>query len=228
MKTALSLFAIIFLAACASNVNPLQHFEPAAEVSGRPQSEYRIQVGDQLDIKFFYNSELNESVQVRPDGKISLQLLGEIIIYNMTPSELENMLKEKYSPHLATAEVAVIVRAFNMQKVYVDGEVARPGALPLVGFMTVLQSISQAGGVKSNARTGEVLVIRRGEGGKPVVLKVNVNRAAKGKDMSQDVYLAPFDIVYVPRTAVGDVNQFVDNYIRKNIPIGVGTGFSLF
>jgi protein involved in polysaccharide export with SLBB domain len=192
-----------------------------------PQGDYRIQTGDQLDIKFFYNSELNESVAIRPDGRITMQLLGEIKVHDMTPSQLENLLKEQYGSRLSHPEVSVIVRSFNMQKVFVDGQVARPGAFPLLGFMTVMQSISQAGGLKDGARKNEIIVIRRGDQVKPVVLKVNLKKAMSGKDMSQDIYLAPFDIVYVPRSTIGNVNDFVDSYLRKNIPVGAGVGMGI-
>jgi polysaccharide biosynthesis/export protein len=191
------------------------------------QGEYRIQAGDQLDIKFFYNNELNESVSVRPDGRISLQLIGEISVHDLTPSDLETMLKEKYSSRLAIPEVSVIVRSFNMHKVFIDGHVAKPGAIPLMGFMTVMQSISQAGGLREGARKKEILVIRRDELGKPVVIKINLEKSMTGEDMDQDIFLAPFDVVFVPRSTIGNVNQFVDLYIRKNLPIGAGVGYSI-
>jgi protein involved in polysaccharide export with SLBB domain len=228
MRSILSLFLVLFLAACATPVhNSLPAYQSQTNGVMTPQEDYRIQTGDQLDIKFFYNSELNESVVVRPDGRISLQLLSEIKVHDMTPSQLEDRLKERYVSQLAKPEVAVIVRSFNMQKVFVDGHVVKPGALPLIGFMTVMQSISQSGGLRDGARKGEILVIRRGDQGQPVVLKVNLKKAMKGEDVSQDIYLAPFDIVFVPKSAIGDVNQFVDLYIRKNLPIGAGVGYSI-
>jgi len=225
MRRILSLFWVVILAACATPVHdPLLVYQSQTNEAMTPQEEYMIQTGDQLDIKFFYNSELNESVVVRPDGRISLQLLGQTKVHGMTPSQLENLLKERYVSQLAKPEVAVIVRSFNMQKVYVDGHVVKPGTFPLLGFMTVMQSISEAGGLKDGARKKEVLIIRRGENGKPVVLRINLDKAMSGEDMSQNIYLAPFDIVFVSKSAIGNVNEFVDLYLRKNIPIGIGYG----
>ena len=228
MRLILSLSLVFFGAACATPMHdPLPVYQSQTNGAMTLQEEYRIQKGDQLDIKFFYNSELNESVVARPDGKITLQLLGEISVFDKTPSDLENLLKERYASQLAKPEVAVIVRSFNMQKVYVDGHVVKPGAFPLLGFMTVMQSISEAGGLKDGARKKEVLIIRRGENGKPVVLRINLDKAMSGEDMSQNIYLAPFDIVFVPKSGIGNVNQFVDLYLRKNIPIGVGVGYGI-
>lgn len=226
MLSCLSL--VVLLVACATPVqNPIPVYESQMNEALTAQADYKIQTGDQLDIKFFYNSELNESVVVRPDGRITLQLLSQIKVYGMTPSQLEDLLKEGYASQLAKPEVAVIVRSFNMHKVFVDGYVNKPGALPLIGFKTVMQSISEAGGLKDGARKKEILVIRRSDQGKPVVLKLNLSKAMSGEDMSQDIYLDPFDIVFVPSSAIADVNQFVDLYLKKNIPVNTGIGYAI-
>lgn len=187
------------------------------------QADYRISPGDVLDIKFFYNPELNETIMVRPDGRISLQLANEITAAGLTPEELRTTLMERYRKDINRPEVSVIVRSFNMQRVYVDGEVVRPGMLPLAGPVTIHQAIAAAGGFLPTARRTEVIIIRQA-GGKPVPLQVDMERVIKNEDPAQDVLLAPFDIVYVPRSAVGEVNRFVDLYIRRNIPIGAGIG----
>ena len=109
--------------------------------------EYRIQAGDQLDIKFFYNRDLNEQVTVRPDGLISLQLVKPTAAAGLTPEQLTDRLKKEYGAQLKDPDIVVIVRSFAAQRVFVDGEVARPGLVPLTGPTTVLQAISQAGGI---------------------------------------------------------------------------------
>jgi len=205
------------------NPTPLHH--QAVQASLNSEKEYRIQVGDQLDIKFFYNPELNEQVTVRPDGRISLQLVHEVMVAGLTPSELTQRLKQKYAPELKKPEIAVIVRSFGAYKIYVDGEVNKSGMFPIVGYMTVLQAISQAGGMKDTARSSEVVIIRRGEFNKPLAFQVNLRKVVDSTDMSQDIALQPFDIVYVPKSAIANVNTWVDQYIRKNIPIDFSTGF---
>ena len=193
-----------------------------------PGPEYRIQVGDRLEVKFFYSPELNEQVIVRPDGRISLQLVQEIVAAGLTPSELMKVIVEKYSAELKKPEVTVIVRSFGAQKIYVDGEVNKPGMVPILGLMTALQAISQAGGMKESAQVSEVLIIRRGAGNRPMAFPVNLDKALDGTDMSQDIALAPFDIVYVPRSAIANVNVWVDQYIRKNIPIPISLQYTLY
>jgi protein involved in polysaccharide export with SLBB domain len=223
-----SFLILFFLFACAPVVkNPILITSPGNQTA-RPytEQEYRVQVGDQLDVKFFYNPELNEQVTVRPDGRISLQLVHEIMVAGLTPAQLTDLLTKKYAPELKRPEITVIVRSFGAHKIYVDGEVTKPGMVPLIGFMTVLQAISQAGGMKDTARTSEVVIIRRGENNEPLVSRVNLRRVINGTDMSQDITLKSFDIVYVPRSPIANVNVWVDQYIRKNIPISTGFGYT--
>lgn len=155
-------------------------------------------------------------------------MVREIIASDLTPAQLTDLLTQKYAPTLQRPEITVIVRSFGSQRVYVDGEVAKPGIVPLVGFVTVLQAISQAGGLKDAARRGEVIVIRHGTANKPIALTVNIEKVIDGTDMRQDIALKPFDIVYVPKSAIANVNVWVDQYIRRNLPVSISTGFGYY
>lgn len=208
------------LTSCAPAVkNPSSEGYAEAQERPYPEREYKIQVGDQLDIKFFYKPELNEQVIVRPDGRISLQLVHEVIAAGLTPAELTTLLTEKYAAELEKPEITVIIRSFSAQRVYIDGEVNRPGLVNLAGFMTVLQSISQAGGLKETARIHEAIVIRRKADNTPYVMTVDLEKAIDGRDTSQDIALMPLDIVYLPKSHIANINQWVDQYIRKMLPI---------
>jgi protein involved in polysaccharide export with SLBB domain len=221
MKIGLLLAAVVCCAAACSG-------PPGRSVAdmGRVQAvqpEYRINTGDILDIKFFYNSELNETVMVRPDGRISLQLANEVVCAGLTPEELRKALIERYGKEINKPELSVIVRSFSTQRVYVDGEVFRPGMLPLTGPVTIRQAITAAGGFKETARRTDVILIRQTQG-KPEGFKVNMEEFDNNTDLSKDILLAPFDIVYVPRSNIAEVNKFIDLYIRRNIPVGAGIG----
>jgi protein involved in polysaccharide export with SLBB domain len=199
-------------------VNTIDHrlFNEEAMLSSQP--EYRIGVGDELQIKFAYNPELNEEhIPVRPDGRISVPLAKQIKVAGLTTQELEDILCGKYATELKKPEVTVIVRGFNAQKVFVDGEINKPGLVPLMGPLTALQSIAESGGFKDTARVTEVLVIRRTQD-KPVVAILDLKKARENRDMSQDILLMPSDVVYVPRSKIADVDLFVDLYIRRLIP----------
>lgn len=217
----------VILGGCSSAVRNYSATGLARAKTAAPLQEYHIQPGDQLDIKFFYNPELNEQIVVRPDGRISLQLVNEMMAAGMTPGQLTDHLRKAYGGELKKPEVAVIVRTFNDQRVYVDGEVFKPGVVTLPGPMSVLQSIAQAGGMKESARPDEVIIIRKNGEAKPTTLVVNLEDAIDGTDLQQDIALTPHDIVFVPRSAISNLNVWVDQYIRRNVPIPIGLGYGI-
>jgi protein involved in polysaccharide export with SLBB domain len=191
-----------------------------AETRSVSAMPYRIGPGDDLEIKFTYNPELNERVPVRPDGRISVPLAKQIVAAGLTTEELESLLQQKYTPELKKPDVTVIVRGFYAQTVICDGEVGRPGAVPLMKPMTVMELIAQSGGFKESARTNEVIVIRRTTA-RPIVAVINLDKARDNSDMSQDIQVIPSDIVYVPRSPIANVDLFVDQYIRRLIPFSL-------
>ena len=213
--------ALLGLAAC-SNEPLVKKPTPVKDAEVKAASfsdyEYIINPGDKLDIKLFYTPDLNEEVTVRPDGRISLQLVGEIIVAGHTPAELGAILTEHYGREIKEPEVTVIVRSFTAQKIYVDGEVGAPTLLDLESRTTVLQSIAAAGGFLVSARLNEVIVIRRGPQSEPMVIPVDLEKALDGTDMSQDLVLMPYDLVYVPKSPIGNVNAWVDQYISGVLP----------
>jgi protein involved in polysaccharide export with SLBB domain len=187
-------------------------------------TEYLIQPGDQLDVRFYNNPELNEQITVRPDGRISTQLAPEIMAANKTPADLSRMLIQAYSSELRDPRITVIVRTFASNKIYVGGEVGRPGIIDLVGSMTVLQSVAGAGGFLDTARKNEIVVIRKAEK-RPLILTADISRVIDGSDLKQDLNLKPYDVVFVPKSPIANVNLWVDQYVRKLIPIPFGFGF---
>ena len=214
------LLALILMVGCSSPALPKVASLPPS--STLPAKEYRIQPGDQLDIKLFYNPELNEQLTVRPDGRITLQLVNDVMAAGLTPAQLTAVLTKAYAGELRSPKVAVIVRTSVADRVYVDGEVTRAGLVPLVGPTTILQSISQAGGIKETAKTGEVILLRKGEDNKMTAFRISLDDAFSGTGENRDIYLKPNDIIYVPKSAIADVNTWVDQYIRRNIPIPLG------
>jgi protein involved in polysaccharide export with SLBB domain len=139
---------------------------------------YTIAPGDELDIKFFYNPELNENVIVRPDGKISLQLIDEIQASGLQPAELDQKLTDLYSRELRKPVLTVIVRSFTGQRVYVGGEVNRQGLITLQPGLTALQAVFQSGGFMETAQPAETLIIRKGPDSKPVPLRIDLAEVA--------------------------------------------------
>jgi len=218
------MIAVLLLGGCGpAAVKPATLEQGNAISRGAQGAEYRLQPGDELDIRFYYNPELNTSVLIRPDGRISLPLANEVQAAGLTPAGLTQQLRSSYERELRRPEISVIVRSFNSQKVFVGGEVASPGVIQALGPLTVLQSVTQAGGFKETARLNEVLVIRRDpNAAEPIVIPVDISSVVDGTQTGQDIALMPFDVVYVPKSPIANVNKFVDQYIRQNIPFGFG------
>jgi protein involved in polysaccharide export with SLBB domain len=211
----LSFVILFFLMGCSSTPDTLKDATEVALSEPKDPPAYFIQPGDELTIKFYYNAELNETIKVRPDGKISLQLVDDVQAAGLTPTELDKLLTEKYSVDLKKPVIAVIVRSFTGQQVFVAGEVARQGRIDLTAGMTALAAVVNAGGFKESAKPEASLIIRRGKGNRPFPIRVDLEEALQGRSARADPQLRPFDIVYVPKSWIGKANVFVDQYIRN-------------
>lgn len=194
--------------------------EPDKEV----EEEYILQAGDVIDIKFFYNPELNELVTIRPDRKISLQLIDEVVAAGLTPSELVRVLTDNYSNKLRYAEVTVIVREMVGQKVYVGGEVNSAGLIPISGKLTSIQAILHAGGFKNTAELKSVVILRDQGTENPLFMTINLEEDLTTRTPHNDILLEPHDIIFVPKTSIAKMSHFVDQYIKELIPVTLTFG----
>jgi len=175
--------------------------------------------GDELEIRFFHTPEQNVTLPVRPDGLISLPLVYELRAAGRTVEEVRRELVERCSAELANPEIAVIVRTFTGYLVHVGGEVEKPGVVQLSGSRTVLEAVFEAGGFLPSASPADVIVVRRSEPTGYELVAANLQDVLLGKDGSGNFALRPYDVVFVPSTRIADVNKWVDQYIRKNVPI---------
>jgi protein involved in polysaccharide export with SLBB domain len=205
--------------ATAVDTQPPVQFDPIAV-----DDEYRIRPGDVLTIKFFYNPELNETVPVRPDGRISLELIDEVVAAGRTVAEFKAELASLYAATLKQPEVAVIVKDIAPRRVYVGGEVGTPGLMEVTGRLTLVQALFQAGGLRRSAQTGNVVILRYQGTELPKFMKVDINKALSEGDPRSDVMLQPLDIVWVPKTKIARVNDFIDQYFRQVVPIPLSLG----
>ncbi len=198
---------------------------PSANLDPRAlETEYRISPGDVLTIKFFYNPELNETLPVRPDGRISLELVDEPLAAGRTPAELKAELVKLYAPTLRQPEIAVIVKDMSPRRIYVGGEVGTPGLMVVEGRLTLVQALFQAGGLRRSGHTSSIVILRYQGTDRPAFMNVDIRPALSNGDPNADVLLHPLDIVWVPKTKIARVNDFVDQYIRQVIPIPISLG----
>ena len=202
-------------------VSPVQ-LEPQAGVvpagQAQPVSEYRLGFGDVLEVKFFYNPEFDQTVTIRPDGRISLPRLGDVLVVGMAPAQLDDLITRKYAEIIRDPDVTVIVQEIGEEVVYILGEVNQPGGYPLNPYgTTVLGAIALASGFKSTAKLNSVILITKDVQGMPVPQRLNLTKAVQGS-RKEDPMLMGNEIVYVPSTYIAVLNQFMDQYFYKMTP----------
>ena len=164
------------------------------------------------------NPEYNENVTVRPDGRISLPRVGDIYVVNMTPSELDDIVTQTYSEILLEPDVTVIVRDFGGQDVYVMGEVEKPGIYPLSKGMTMLRAIAAAGGPKGSAKLGSVILIRNDGHQRGEAIRCDLALSSVRKNLNKDLPVQGFDMIFVPKTFISDLNSFVTQFYDVLLP----------
>jgi polysaccharide export outer membrane protein len=170
---------------------------PAAQAPGATDPTYVIGTDDVLAIVFWELPSHGAEVAVRPDGKITLPLLNDVQAAGLTPDQLRTSITTASAKFIRDPNVSVIVKAINSRKVFVTGQVNKPGPYPLTAPTTVLQMLALAGGPSDFAKKNKIAVMRT-ENGQTTSLKFNYNDVIQGKKLDQNVMLKPGDTVVVP------------------------------
>jgi len=207
--------SMMFLVACAEN--PERHF-PLNEFPNPPLDQIGVlRKGDSIDIKFPYWGDLDDSQTIRPDGNISLQLVGEVKADGLTPVQLTEKLKQLYVDKIKNPELTVIVRGLSTRTIYVGGEVFTSGEVELKDKMTVLSAVMAAGGFNKTTAEIKNVVIVRFIDNKYYATTVDLENHFNNYQ-TEPFFLAAQDIIYVPRTRIVELNQWVEQYIAKMLP----------
>jgi polysaccharide biosynthesis/export protein len=163
-----------------------------------PPDNYILGVGDQIDVNVFGEPDLSRTVTIKPDGIIALPLINQVKAGGKTVPQLEAELAGMYAKYLRSPSVSIIVRQFRMPRVYVMGEVTKPGRYDLTEDMSVLDALTAAGGPTDKGNL-DGLQLARVENGKSKAIPVKMNQVVQGKDAQQNLKLQNGDLVYVPR-----------------------------
>ena len=199
--SALTLFALVCcaIAACAAGQPPApqQAAAPATPAGVTAPPGYLIGPDDVLEVIFWREKEMSAEVVVRPDGQITLPLLNDIQASGLTPDQLRVSVTEAAAKYVADPTVAVVVKAINSRRVFITGQVAKPGVYPLTSPITVVQLITLAGGVLEYAKEREIRVMRT-ENGRTQAFLFNYRDVSRGRNLRQNIELKPGDTVVVP------------------------------
>lgn len=177
---------------------PLQAGGPAANGTATAVPPgYMIGAGDLLSIVFWRDKDMSADVTVRPDGKISIPLINEIVAAGSTPEELRARLTEAAGKLITDPDVTVVVKEIHSRNVYITGNIAKPSTYPMNGEMTVLQLIAVSGGLLDWAHSKDIKIIRT-ENGKQRVFQFNYKDFLEQRRPADNIVLKPGDTVVVP------------------------------
>jgi len=212
MKLMISFFLAAGLAAAGGRANsgisaeqdkpdeakPSKNQTPGSSSPG-PQADFAYKIGpqDMLQIDVWKEPEITRLVPVRPDGKITLPLLNDVQAAGLTPMELASIISDGLKKYINNPQVTVSVSTINSRRVYVTGEVTKPGAFPMLPNMTVLQALTSAGGFTQFAKIKSIYVLRT-ESGKQTKIPFSYKAVVEGKKPEDNIELQPGDTVVVP------------------------------
>lgn len=170
---------------------------PSSHKAATLDPSYVIGAQDVLDIDVWKEKELTRTVEVRPDGRISLPLLNDIQAAGLTPMQLASNITDGLKKFITDPQVTVMVTQINSQRVYILGEVTKPGAYPLLPGMNVLQALSSAGGFTMFANTKKIYVLRQ-KNGKQQKFPFDYKDVISGKRTDENIALRAGDQIMVP------------------------------
>jgi protein involved in polysaccharide export with SLBB domain len=218
-----AILATLFLALTGGCSSPAKK---TTEMALAPAEPVVISAGDVLEIRFVYATQFNESQAVRSDGKLDLAMVGEVQAEGKTPPELSRELIALYSDKLKYPDLTVIMRSEANSQVYVGGEVRSPGLIRVRNRLTALEAVMRAGGFDPKTAAMSSVIVVRHKGDERYGCKLDLTDELGGK-AGKVFWLQPGDIVWVPRTIITQVDDFVDQYINKMVPrTGLGAAVS--
>ena len=184
-----------------------------------------LQPYDVIRVRFLYWPELDDEQTIRPDGKISLLMVGDVKAQGLTLEQLQQQLMALYKEKINDPDINVVVTTLASNRVYVGGEVATPGLILIESKLTALGAIMQAGGfLEDSAKKASVVVVRQREG-KQYACTIDLRKTLEHPE-TDSFALEPYDVVYVPRTKIARVDQFVQQYLSDIVPRWISTGYN--
>jgi polysaccharide export outer membrane protein len=188
---------------------------------------YRLYAGDEVEISVPSAPELSRTVTVQPDGRVSLPLIAPVMVADRSVPQVEAALSDAYAAQLIRPEVDVAVKTATPLKVFIGGEVDKPGVYDMPGAIDSLQAVIMAGGFKTGAKRSQVVIIRRSPDGRAMMRTADLRKGVFDPGGADAVPLRRFDIVYVPHSSIAEAGLFVQQYLRDLNPVQFGFSYAL-
>jgi len=225
MRAAIAFF--MALSAFAGAPAAAQDAPPAPMIYSAATPEYRLYPGDEVEVIIFSAPELTRTMTIAPDGRGALPLIAPVMAADLTAGELQDALVSAYAAQLRTPELSVTPRRYASRQVFVGGEVARPGIYEMPANIDAFQAVALAGGFLPSARRGDVLVLSRASGAMQVS-ELDLSPGAMRRGFPAGLTpLQRYDVVYVPRSHISQINLFMQQYVRDALPVQFGFYYDL-
>lgn len=187
---------------------------PAASPAAVPglqqhNPRYRLRKSDSFDVDFAFSPELNETVAVQPDGYVTLKEVGSIYVEGQTVPELTQTLKDAYAKILHDPVIAIALKDFEKPYFIASGQVAKPGKYDLRSPLTVTEAVAIAGGFNDSAKHSQVVLFHPTPDGVFETKLLNVKQLLASRNLSEDIYLQPGDMLYVPQSTISKIRKFI-------------------
>lgn len=209
-----SLIAVLLVAAViapahAQPAAPAAPTAPQDPAAAAVESFYKLQPSDVVFVQYRYTPEYDATVSVRPDGYITLPIVGEVRVSGLTVAEARREIVKAASVRLREPELTVELKDFQKPRFVVGGEVGKPGQFELRGRTTVLEAIAMAGGLTKNSKHSQIVLFRRYDEERAVTRLINAKTLARADRAVEDPELRPGDFLFVPQNRVSKIERFV-------------------
>jgi protein involved in polysaccharide export with SLBB domain len=178
-------------------------------LTGERHPPYRLHKSDVVELSFAFAPEFHQIVTVQPDGYISLKQAPQIYVEGMTMAQLQQALTTSYSAFLHDPMITVSLKEFDKPYFIASGEVGHPGKYELRSETTVTEALAIAGGITNQARHSQVLLFRRVSDEVSEARVINVKHMLNSRDLSEDVFLHPGDLLYVPQSTISKIRRYL-------------------
>jgi polysaccharide export outer membrane protein len=179
---------------------------------------YKLRPGDVFDIQFEFTPEFNQSVTVQPDGYVALRDAGDVYATGVTVPELTEKIRTAYGKVLSNPRISILLKDFERPYFVADGQVGHPGKYDLRGDTTVIQAVAIAGGFTTAAKHSQVVLYRRVNDDWVEAKLLNVKEMEKTHNLSEDLHLRPGDMIFVPKSQISKIQQFLPSYGVNMLP----------
>jgi polysaccharide biosynthesis/export protein len=172
---------------------------------------YQLESGDTFDIHFQFAPEFDQTTTVQPDGFITLREIGDVHVSGQTVPQLTHTLCDAYGKIMVSPSIAVVLKDFEKPYFIAGGQVLRPGKYTLRGETTLTEAIAMAGGFTDKSKHSQVLLFRRVSDQWTEAKVVNVKKMLNAKNLGEDPFLKPGDMIVVPQNRISKIQRFMPN-----------------